>query len=542
MKYLVFLLISCLILGQATAQPVAWDDTRTKNWPAGFERIQITASADNSPQPCMVYRASQPNQPLVVSLHSWSGDYAQADSLSWEIRERDWNYIHPHFRGPNWTSQACGSTLVVQDIDDAIRFAIRELKANPSEVHVVGASGGGHAAMLCYLQLTYPVKSISSWVGISSLPDWYDESLGRGQRYAKDILKATGDTLQLNVAEAQKRSPLNVPMAQQAAQRQLFLYAGIHDGYQGSVPITQTLRFYNRVVNERFPGSKSVVSEAEMLAMVVKRIGVGHAGPGSASVARLGNRKVHFFRQEGNVSTTIFDGKHEQVVPSVLALLPVGNRQVNQAPWVLCIGDSNGEIKEGWVRQLSFEWPSAQIINKCKSGNTIGFDNNGNTGLNEGKNIDRHLAEAAAQTNGAAIQYVVVALGTNDTKVDFASRQAEVAPNMERLLLAIKNSLLPAIKNARIVLLSPPPIAAEDSLSQTNAQKYAGATARMQTLQTQLAAVARKHNVLFINTNEQLQENWPTYSYDGIHLTAPGARVVARCIGNELLNRSIPAK
>lgn len=542
MKHALLFLALWLHISPLVAQPVAWDDTRTKHWPAGFERVEVKASADNSPQPCMVYRATKPNQPLVVSLHSWSGDYAQADSLSWEIRERDWNYIHPHFRGPNWTPQACGSALVVQDIDDAILYAIRELKANPSEVHVVGASGGGHAAMLCYLQLKYPVKSVSSWVGISSLPDWYDESLGRGQRYARDILKATGDTLQLNVAEAQKRSPLFVPMTKQAAQRQLFLYAGIHDGYQGSVPITQTLRFYNRVVNERFPRSKSVVSEVEMLAMVVKRSGPRSVGPGFASMARLGNRKVHFFRQEGNVSTTIFEGKHEQVVPAVLALLPVGNRRINEAPTVLCIGDSNGEIKEGWVRQLLFEWPHAQIINKCKSGNTIGFDNNGNTVLNELKNIDRHLAEAAAQTNGAAIQYVVVALGTNDTKVDFANRQAEVAPNMERLILAIKNSPLPAFKNARIVLLSPPPVAVEDSLSPNNAQKYAGATARMQALQAQLAAMARKHNVLFINTNEPLQKNWSAYSYDGIHLTAQGARVVARRISNELFNLSTPDK
>jgi lysophospholipase L1-like esterase/pimeloyl-ACP methyl ester carboxylesterase len=528
MKYAA-LFILCIALSPTAAQPVAWDDTRAKQWPAGFEHTQITASADNSPQPCMIYRASRPNRPLVVSLHSWSGDYAQADSLSGEIRERDWNYIHPHFRGPNWTPQACGSALAIQDIDDAIRYAVNELKADPSEVHLVGASGGGHAAMLCYLQLTYPVKSVSSWVGISSLPDWYYESVGRGQRYAKDILKATGDTLQLNVPEAQKRSPLNVPMAKHATKRQLFLYAGIHDGYQGSVPITHTLRFYNRVVSERFPGSRSVVSEAEMLALVVKRTSLP-----ATSERRLGNRKVHFYRQEGDVSTTIFEGKHEQVVPSVLALLPVGNRRVNKASVVLCIGDSNGENKDGWVRQLSFEWPHAQLINKCKSGNTIGFDNNGSTNLNELKNIDRHLAEAATQTNGAAIEYVVVALGTNDTKVDFANRQPEVATNMERLLLAIKNSPLPAFKKARIVVLSPPPIATEDSLSQATAQKYAGAKARMEALQTQLTAVARKHNALFINTNALLQKSWPTYSYDGIHLTAAGARVVARCLGSIL--------
>lgn len=77
-------------------------------------------------------------------------------------------------------------------------------------------------------------------------------------------------------------------------------------------------------------------------------------------------------------------------------------------------------------------------------------------------------------------------------------------------------------------------MATETGLSQTNAQKYAGASVRMQALQVQLESVGRKHNVLFVNTNEHLQKNWSTYSYDGIHLTAPGARVVARCIGTFL--------
>ncbi|MFA5326348.1 MAG: hypothetical protein WC384_01025 [Prolixibacteraceae bacterium] len=48
------------------------------------------------------YKTSQTApQPLVVSLHTWSGDYTQEDPLAKEILLRDWNYIHPDFRGVN---------------------------------------------------------------------------------------------------------------------------------------------------------------------------------------------------------------------------------------------------------------------------------------------------------------------------------------------------------------------------------------------------------------------------------------------------------
>jgi lysophospholipase L1-like esterase len=84
------------------------------------------------------------------------------------------------------------------------------------------------------------------------------------------------------------------------------------------------------------------------------------------------------------------------------------------------------------------------------------------------------------------------------------------------------------------VLLSPPPIATPDNLSASNAQKFAGATIRMQALQPQLAAVAKKQAAVFVNTNEVLGLNWAAYSYDGIHLTALGARLVAQQLSHAL--------
>jgi lysophospholipase L1-like esterase/pimeloyl-ACP methyl ester carboxylesterase len=521
-----FLFCCCLAMAQVTS----WDDTQTKNWPMGFDRVDIASSADGSLQPCILHKSAKPNQPLIVSLHSWSGDYAQADSISWEIAERDWNYIHPHFRGPNWSPQACGSAFVVKDIEDAINYALKETNANPSEVHIIGASGGGHAAMLCFLQIQVPVKSVSAWVGISNLEDWYHESVSRGQRYAKDILKATGDTTKLSVDEARKRSPFFIPYSKTNWSRQLFLYAGIHDGYNGSVPITQTLNFYNKVVKELYPGTDNVlVSQEEMLELVVKR-----SFPSQNLNKRLGDRKVHYFKSTGNVSVNIFEGKHEQVVKTVMALLPIELRQVNKPMNILCIGDSNGEIKDGWVTQLQFELPSAFIINKCRSGNTIGFDNGGSPALNQLKNTGNDLQNAAAAIGDKHFDYVIISLGTNDTKREFNKQQKEIAKNLERLIQQIRNSGLPQYAHAKMIVVSPPPIAADEVFSKNILEKFAGAGRRMGKLLPRLEAVAKKQNCIFIESNTLLKQRWNQYSYDGIHYTAAGAQVVARAIGTWL--------
>lgn len=60
---------------------------------------------------------------------------------------RDWNYIHPDFRGPNRTFDSMGSQFVLSDIEDAIEFALKNTHADPNNVHIIGVSGGGFATL-----------------------------------------------------------------------------------------------------------------------------------------------------------------------------------------------------------------------------------------------------------------------------------------------------------------------------------------------------------------------------------------------------------
>jgi acyl-CoA thioesterase I len=246
---------------------------------------------------------------------------------------------------------------------------------------------------------------------------------------------------------------------------------------------------------------------------------------------------VHYYNTIGNATLCIFEGKHEMIVKSGLALLPVYNKQVLTKPTILCIGDSNGEIANGWVNQLRFELAFANIINKCKSGNTIGFNNGGNKSLNELLNINRHLEEANKQANNKPIEYVIISLGTNDAKVDFAQKQDSAILYMQQLIQVIKTNNLPAFSKSKIILLTPPPIAVDSALSNNNIAKYAGSWQRIQNMATQYIQNASKWNVQVINTQALLQTNWHNYTYDGIHYTPKGAGVVARAISESLYKK-----
>jgi dipeptidyl aminopeptidase/acylaminoacyl peptidase len=125
------------------------DDARSKDWPAECKPIAIPSTADGKQQPAYFFRcAGQNPRPLIVSLHTWSNDYTQRDPLARQCIADDYNYIHPNFRGPNRTSEACGSALVSRDIDDAIDYAIDNAPVDTNSIHVIGVSGGGYATLL----------------------------------------------------------------------------------------------------------------------------------------------------------------------------------------------------------------------------------------------------------------------------------------------------------------------------------------------------------------------------------------------------------
>ncbi|MDD4191361.1 MAG: prolyl oligopeptidase family serine peptidase [Mangrovibacterium sp.] len=315
----------------AQQQP-KWDDTSKNKWNNEFELVEITSSVDSARQKAYLYPTkSRESQPLIVVLHTWSGDYTQKDPLADEIQVRGYNYIHPDFRGPNNNPSATASKLVISDIEDAVRYAVKNTNTDPENVHIVGTSGGGMATLLAYMNVTYPVKSFSAWAPISDLEAWYWESVGRRQKYATDILKSVSNDSVFDAAEALRRSPLVQKFPKDLRKgSKLFIYEGVHDGYTGSVPVTHAINMYNRLVGElkygfsRLPaimekaaGDPDLVPEQEIISLVTKRYNPLHD-----KRQNIDDRPIYLYREYGDISLTIFEGSHEQL-PGALSLVPV---------------------------------------------------------------------------------------------------------------------------------------------------------------------------------------------------------------------------
>jgi hypothetical protein len=56
----------------------SWDDSLNINWPSEFRVVEIRSSADGSIQKARFHASPMgKGAPLIVSLHTWSGDYNQ---------------------------------------------------------------------------------------------------------------------------------------------------------------------------------------------------------------------------------------------------------------------------------------------------------------------------------------------------------------------------------------------------------------------------------------------------------------------------------
>lgn len=518
----------------AQREPV-WDNTAKNDWSADFEKVSILSTADSSMQQAYLYKTkSRTPKPLIVSLHTWSGNYAQYDPIVKEVLARDWNYIHPDFRGANNTPEALGSALVISDIEDAIRYALKHTNADSNDVHIIGVSGGGYATLLAYMNIAYPVKSFSAWAPISDIEAWYWESVGRNQKYAGDILKAVSPDAVFDNKEAARRSPLvHTFPKEKRKEAKLYIYEGIHDGYTGSVPITHAINMYNRLVGElkydiidldgimlKAIADPDLVSSMEIIDLLTKRVGKYDKRK------MLFGRPVYLFREYGNIQLTVFEGGHEQL-PQALGLLPY-NRPVPLKCNILTLGDSNGQSRHGWVEQLKKMLPQSKIVNISKSGRTIGFDNGGREDLNALKGIDSYLDAAQGQVVNDKYDYIIVCLGTNDNKRDFASRQDEVLPNFKKLLGKIKNHKLIRKSKPKLICVTPPPIVDIQG-------KFSGGSERLAQLMPGLVKIASAKGFEVIDVYHPLLGVFDYYAADGIHMAAPGQEIVAQQILDGIL-------
>ncbi len=316
-----FVFVFLLIAVSVSAAP--------KGWPKEIREIKYLSKADNTKQPALFFAPTVRGEPrpLLVGLHTWSSDYRQNNSPygKWCI-EHKWNFIHPNFRGPNRRPQATGSELVVADILSAVEFAKKNGAVDETRIYLVGASGGGYAALLMAGRAPEVWAGVSAWVPILDLAQWHAHTSKRKMKYAREIELSIGGKPMAGseaAAEAMKRSP--VTYLAHAKGVALDINAGINDGHSGSVPISHSLDAFNLLAAAKDRLGADLISE------FVKTAKVPAALKGQAPVdVAYGKKAVLFRRQSGAARVTIFQGGHE-IIPAA-ALHWLAKQQRIRAP------------------------------------------------------------------------------------------------------------------------------------------------------------------------------------------------------------------
>ena len=286
-----------------------------QGWPAKVTKVEIPAS-DGVMQPAMWFApAAAEKKPLLVGLHTWSSQYSSAGGdavyAEWCIAQ-GWAFVHPHFRGPNWTPEALGSDRAVQDVVEAVEWAKKQTAVDESRIYLIGVSGGGHMAMQMAGRHPEIWAGVSAWCGISDVARWHAEHTknGKSDKYAENIVAALGKVPAKDDAEAWKRSPESC--LANAASVPLDIAHGIHDGRKGSVPFDHSLRAFNVAVKP----------EARLDPTLIAKYYQTQTLPQGWSPAALdlsyGLKTPLFRATSGNTRVTVFEGEHEIVHQAAL--------------------------------------------------------------------------------------------------------------------------------------------------------------------------------------------------------------------------------
>ncbi|MBQ4329708.1 MAG: prolyl oligopeptidase family serine peptidase [Lentisphaeria bacterium] len=279
-----------------------------------LKKITYLSKLDNSMQPALFLPAegNEP-RPLAVCLHTWSYGIDKAyDHFLERCKERNWHFIFPYFRGPNKTPQACGSDLVVSDLECAIDFVRENYLLDESKIYLVGGSGGGHAALLMAGRRPELWTAVSAWCPITDVAKWCAEISvmkpnPEDRSYDYDIMDACGgDPVKDEKAakEAAHRSPLtHLPGAK--GKVTVEIGTGIHDGHPG-VPVSHAVRAFNALASE-----EDRVSEEDMEYMDKMEAIPEHLKFRDADDPAFGPCKVLFRRISGRVRITLFEGGHD---------------------------------------------------------------------------------------------------------------------------------------------------------------------------------------------------------------------------------------
>ena len=315
-------MIKKLLLTVAGMMLVGFTYSQTIQRPNFLKKDSIQSTLDKNIQVFYFDKStSSKAKPLVVELHSWSNTAdSQKDILAEQAYIKNWNYILPNFRGVNNHLKACCSEFVISDIDEAIDWALQHMNVDKKNIYIIGNSGGGYATMAMYMKSRHNIRSFSAWSSISDLATWHKESLERKNKYADEIIQCTNANGVLDDQKARERSPLfwETPIKKRRNSA-LQIYAGIHDGYTGSVPISQSIHFYNKLLIDTGETDDARYVSSNDTSIMLKT----QSFPLKKPIKKIDNRAILYQKSSKKITITIFEGTHE--ILKNVALDLIGN-------------------------------------------------------------------------------------------------------------------------------------------------------------------------------------------------------------------------
>ena len=282
-----------------------------------IEDIRITSTADGAEQPALWLAPSgERDQPLLVILHSWSAPYLQHAGIPYAMwaQENGWAVIAPEFRGVNNRPEAIGSELAVQDVVDAIDYAISQDGVDPNRVFAVGYSGGGMMALLLAGRHPDKVDAVAAWGPTYDLVDFYRQSRSAGRHYYRDLARACGgDPRESGPAqdECLRRSPMTYLDGARENGVAVFIGQGIYDSF---VSPSQAARAFNQLAD---PADRFTDEELEQIR---RRRLPEHLLDSITTETYFGDGDPTpvFARQSAAVLLVLFRADHEMVYQATL--------------------------------------------------------------------------------------------------------------------------------------------------------------------------------------------------------------------------------
>ena len=213
------------------------------------QEILVRSTLDGTLRPSLYYKADGADRPLLVALHTWSFDRRNQIGNFLPVAEKyNFNLLLPEFRGPNLKSNpecrdACGSLLARRDVMDAIDYVIENEGADPDNVMLHGASGGGHMALMLAGYAPERFKAVSSVVPITDLSLWAEQN----KNYRDSVIACCTDSRE----EMLSRSPITY--LDDIARSNIKIF---HGKYDPVVPVSHSLSFYAEMM-KKHPTSRA---------------------------------------------------------------------------------------------------------------------------------------------------------------------------------------------------------------------------------------------------------------------------------------------